>query len=257
MTGSVVGNIDVAQIVLYLFWLFFALLIVYLRREDKREGYPLESPRPDREEVWTIPAPPAPKKFHLASGETVEAPAVNTDTRPINAEPLEVWPGSPLVPIGDPMLAGVGPGSWAPRANRPDTMFDGRPRIVPIELADGFHVSSSDPDPVGMRVYGADGKLAGVVSEIWVDRAEIVLRYLEVEIGESPDVQRVMLPMNFAKLMPFSKSIRVDAINAEHFKNIPPLAFSGTITLLEEERIVAYYGGGTLYANERRAEPVL
>lgn len=37
--------IDFAQLVLYLFWIFFFGLIVYLRREDKREGYPLESDR--------------------------------------------------------------------------------------------------------------------------------------------------------------------------------------------------------------------
>ena len=34
-----------AQVVLYAFWIFFAGLILYLRREDKREGYPLESDR--------------------------------------------------------------------------------------------------------------------------------------------------------------------------------------------------------------------
>jgi photosynthetic reaction center H subunit len=37
--------IDFAQISIYLFWFFFAGLIIYLRREDKREGYPLESDR--------------------------------------------------------------------------------------------------------------------------------------------------------------------------------------------------------------------
>lgn len=42
MTGSVVGSIDVAQVVLYAFWVFFAGLIWYIRKEDRREGYPLE-----------------------------------------------------------------------------------------------------------------------------------------------------------------------------------------------------------------------
>lgn len=39
------GYIDFATIAIYLFWFFFAGLILYLRREDKREGYPLESDR--------------------------------------------------------------------------------------------------------------------------------------------------------------------------------------------------------------------
>ena len=40
--GSITGYIDVPQLVLYAFWIFFAALIYYLRQEDKREGYPLE-----------------------------------------------------------------------------------------------------------------------------------------------------------------------------------------------------------------------
>ena len=31
---------------LYAFWIFFAGLIFYLRKEDKREGYPLITERP-------------------------------------------------------------------------------------------------------------------------------------------------------------------------------------------------------------------
>ena len=46
--GAITGYIDVAQLVLYAFWIFFAGLIFYLRREDKREGYPLESDRAGR-----------------------------------------------------------------------------------------------------------------------------------------------------------------------------------------------------------------
>lgn len=47
--------IDGAQIALYAFWLFFFGLIIYFRREDKREGYPLESPQGPRE-GWPKPA---------------------------------------------------------------------------------------------------------------------------------------------------------------------------------------------------------
>jgi Ca2+/Na+ antiporter len=37
-----VGNLDVAELVFYAFVLFFICLVFYLRREDRREGYPLE-----------------------------------------------------------------------------------------------------------------------------------------------------------------------------------------------------------------------
>ena len=67
-TGAITGYIDVAQLVLYAFWIFFAGLILYLRREDKREGYPLESERSAHITVQGFPAIPSPKTFKLAGG---------------------------------------------------------------------------------------------------------------------------------------------------------------------------------------------
>ena len=37
------SSIDLAEILFTLFWLFFIGLVLYLHRESKREGYPLES----------------------------------------------------------------------------------------------------------------------------------------------------------------------------------------------------------------------
>ena len=49
--------VDGAQVAIYAFWLFFGGLVYYLRRVDKREGYPLESPQGTRE-GWPQPADP-------------------------------------------------------------------------------------------------------------------------------------------------------------------------------------------------------
>ena len=59
--------IDLTQVLLYAFWLFFALLVYYLRREDKREGYPLRS---DRRNVVVqgFPATPGPKAYPAVPG---------------------------------------------------------------------------------------------------------------------------------------------------------------------------------------------
>jgi photosynthetic reaction center H subunit len=57
--------IDGAQITLYAFWIFFAGLIYYLRREDKREGYPLDSPQGPREGWPAVP----PTKTYLHAEE--------------------------------------------------------------------------------------------------------------------------------------------------------------------------------------------
>jgi len=69
--GAFTSYIDVAQVALYGFWVFFAALLIYLRKEDKREGYPLESDRSPHVTVQGWPAMPAPKVFKLAHGGEV------------------------------------------------------------------------------------------------------------------------------------------------------------------------------------------
>ena len=101
-----------------------------------------------------------------------------------------------MFPDGNPMLDAVGPASYAERANIPDHTIDGLPMIVPLRAAPGFTVSSKDPDPRGMGVYGADRERGGTVTELWVDRAEPQIRYIEVDTG----TRRVLLPINFAKI---------------------------------------------------------
>ena len=69
----ITSYIDFAQLSLYAFWLFFAGLIWYLRREDKREGYPLES---DRRKVKVQGWPPIPpEKFFYRAVPTGAASA--------------------------------------------------------------------------------------------------------------------------------------------------------------------------------------
>jgi photosynthetic reaction center H subunit len=54
--------LDLTTLVLYAFWIFFAALIYYLRREDKREGYPLVS---DRRNVTVQGFPAVPPRKHF------------------------------------------------------------------------------------------------------------------------------------------------------------------------------------------------
>jgi len=100
------------------------------------------------------------------------------------AEPAHGWAGAPLVPVNDnPMLDGIGPGAWADRADVPDLDFEGRVKIVPLRAAPHFQVSAKDRDPRGLPVVGADGEVGGTVVELWVDMAESLFRYLELEIS--------------------------------------------------------------------------
>jgi photosynthetic reaction center H subunit len=173
MSAAFTQYIDVAQVVLYLFWAFLAYIIIYLHREDKREGYPLENERSAHITVQGWPAVPAPKEYLLADGSKVYAPRAEPyDARPVKATPIGPWPGAPLEPDGDPMVDGVGPASYAERLDIPDATVHGTPKLVPLRKAEGWHIEERDPDPRGMPVIAADGKQGGTVKDVWVDVAE-------------------------------------------------------------------------------------
>ena len=72
--GAITQYVDVAQIVLYLFWIFFAGLIYYLIRDGHREGYPMVSDGDGWIEGW--PPTPSPK------------------TAPASSPARSTWPGA-------------------------------------------------------------------------------------------------------------------------------------------------------------------
>ncbi len=256
--GAITGYIDVAQVVLYVFWGCFAALIYYLLSEGKREGYPLESDRTrrtDRMVVQGYPRVPKAKVYRLADGREVHAPGAVPDTRELKAEPVAAWPGAPFRPTGDPMLAEVGPGAWAERAEVPDATFDGQPRLVPLRADPDYQVAAEDPNPVGMPVIAGDGVEAGTIAEVWIDRAESVIRYYEVVLPGDP-ARVVMLPAGFARVDRSARAVHVRSIFAARFAQVPQLAARDVITLREEERVMAFYGAGTLYATPRREESI-
>lgn len=276
-TGAITSYIDVAQLVLYAFWLFFAGLIFYLRREDRREGYPLESDLPERYRALPgpqlLPLIPEPKTFQLAHGATVMAPSGKVDSRQVLAERVAVWPGAPLQPTGDPMRDAVGPAAYAEREEAPERMVDGEPMIVPLRVATDHYVEPRDPDPRGMEVLGADNRLAGIVRDVWVDRAEPQIRYLEVELPAEPPAaslgegeaaivtplptSRVLLPIGFARIDRWQRRVRVQSILAGQFAHVPTLKNPDLVTKREEDRISAYFASGNLYATPDRMEPLL
>ena len=259
LRGSLTGYIDVAQMTLYAFWFFFAGIIFYLRREDKREGYPLEADNFPKGKTMKegFPFIPRPKVFRLTHGGTASAPNFKRDVQPILARPVDPYPGSPLQPTGDPMLDGVGPASYALRADVPELMIDGEPLIVPMRRATETSVDAEDADPRGMAVFGADGLKAGVVSDIWVDQAEPQIRYLEVAVDAAGSAASVLLPMGFARIVRRRRMVKVNSILARHFATVPGLKSPDQVTKLEEDRITAYYSSGHLYAKPSRLGPLL
>ncbi len=256
--GAITSNIDVAQLTLYAFWLFFAGLIIYLRSEDRREGFPLQSDTKPYKRLGRFMGIPKPKTFLLENGETRTAPRDETSVPVTTALPIGGWPGAPLHPIGDPMLAGVGPGSYANRADVPDTIFDsGAPKIVPLRADHEFSLAAEDPDPRGMTVIAGDQKTIGTVSDVWIDRAEVVIRYLEIEIPTLDGARRILVPMPAVKIDARRRRVLIDAILSTQFANVPTIKSSEQVTFLEEDKIAAYYAAGRLYATPARQEPLI
>ena len=260
MHAAITSYIDVAQITLYLFWGLLAGVIYYLHQEDKREGYPLVLDSPQGGTTEGFPFVPAPKTFLLADGTIVQKPdARSGDNRPVKATPAEAWPGAPLVPDGDPMRDGVGPAAYAERLDIPDATFHGTPKLVPLRIAanDGFHLDHNDPDPRGMPVLGLDGVQGATVRDVWVDRAEYIVRYFEIELAGDAGARRALLPTTLTRISSEKQAVLVRSIAAAQFAHVPAHKSPDQVTRLEEDKICAYYSSGHLYATPERSEPLI
>ena len=105
-----------------------------------------------------------------------------------------------------------------------------------------------------MEVIGADGMIAGTVVDAWADRSETLFRYLEIALAGH--TRTVLVPMTFVQFAPRHR-IKVRAIRADQFAGVPALRNPDRVTLLEEDKIMGYYGGGQLYAMPGRMGPLL
>lgn len=242
------GNFDLASLAIWLFWGFFALLIYYLQTENMREGYPLET-----EDGAAAPNQgpfplPAPKTFELPHGRgSVTVPNGAREARELAMARTAVSEGFPHMPTGDAMVDGVGPASWAPRRDVPELDGHGHVKIKPMSKADGFMVSAGR-DPRGMQVQGNDLHVVGTISDLWVDVPEQMVRYLEMTLT---DGSVRLIPMTMAKIGPVR--VHVNSLSSDRFAGIPTAKSKSEITLLEEEKVTAWFAGGTMYTADQRA----
>ncbi len=254
--GAVLARFDVAQIAIYVFWGSFAALIWYLRREDHREGYPLVGDY-EGQEIFSVPPLPTPKTFTMADGHEVKAPRPEP-VETFKSQPSLPWAGAPYVPTGNPMVDGVGPAAYANRADVPDHAYDdGLPKIVPLRNAGEFFLSVEDTDPRGFEVVANDDKIVGHITDVWIDRAEYIIRYLEMGRLDSLGGGTVILPSTFIKFLNKRQEVTCSFLSSAQFATVPQLKNPDVITLREEDRLMGYFAGGQLYGKPNRTEPVL
>ncbi|MDX2288139.1 MAG: photosynthetic reaction center subunit H [Hyphomicrobiaceae bacterium] len=259
MNYGITSHIDVAQIVLYAFWLFFFGLILYLRREDRREGYPMETEVSGKvhwdSAIWT----PKPKFWKLPDGTMLQAPRAENIEPPLHGRRISRLDGAPYEPTGNPLTEAFGPASYALRMDVPDKTGYGDDKIVPLRILSDMKVIDGDADPRGMPVVSGDGVEVGKVSDLWVDRSESLVRYYEIELA-SAGAARVLVPMQLATVVTwqlFDKIdrpyLRIRSLKSAQFDSVPRTKSTIRVTRLEEDMISAYYAGGEFF--NVRAQP--
>lgn len=255
MDYYITGNLDIASVALWLFTAFFVGLVIYIQRENMREGFPLENDDGTPNPHLGLPMPEA-KTFKLPHGRgEVSVPDGKPDARgDLALKRSHNSDGFPFEPTGDPLVDGVGPAAWCVRRDVPELDGHGHPKIIPMSASEQFAVSAGR-DPRGMKVQAGDGEIVGTISDMWVDEPEQMVRYLEITLDADHGGGKRLVPMTFAKIT--AEAVRIHAIFGSHFAAVPTTASPRQVTLLEEEKISAYYGGGKLYASDARLEPQL
>ncbi|WP_375257676.1 photosynthetic reaction center subunit H [Citreimonas sp.] len=252
------GNLDLASISLWIFFLFFVGLVVWIQRENQREGYPLVDEDGSQADAGSVFPNPKDKTFILPHGRgEYTVPSKQPPERAGIDAMLEATASSggfPYIPTGNPLADGVGPASWANRRDEPELDGKGHPKIVPMAGLEGFAVAAGR-DPRGLPVVAGDGAIVGKIVDMWLDEPEQLVRFLEIELDPEFGDGTRLVPLTLARIL--RNQVKVHSIYGKHFAGVPQLKGANQITKLEEDKIAGYYGGGKLYADETRMGPQL
>ena len=250
--GAITQYIDVAQAAWWLFFLAFIGIVLLLRREDQREGYPKDNlGLPPL--AGPMPLPP-PRTLLRLDGSATAQPH-HDPAPPVRAHPQFRFAGGPLVPDGNPLTAAVGPGTYAMRSDKPFLMADGMPQVQPLRTAAGWDVMPGETDLRGMRVLDIRFLPVGRVEELWVDRGVKILRYLEISLdegqglGKGGGAGRVLLPIHHCEVHERERDIRVTALHRGQFNDVPRPRAPDSISAREEDMVNAYYAGGRFHSD--------
>ncbi|MEL6571155.1 MAG: photosynthetic reaction center subunit H [Pseudomonadota bacterium] len=241
------GNVDLASVAIWGFWIFFAGLIIYLQTENMREGFPMvdDDGSPASRDAG-LPVPKD-KTFELRDGRgSISVPSGQNQERPnlAIAQTSEAG-GWPMEPTGDAMVDGVGPASWVARRDVPELDAHGHAKIKPMSSLDDFKVSAGR-DPRGLPVVGGDGEVAGRIIDMMIDVPEQMVRFLVIDLNPEQSGETRLIPMNMARIG--ADRVVVKSLHAHRWNGIPQAKSVAEVTLLEEEKVMAWFGGGAMYS---------
>lgn len=253
--GQISDQIDIPTVLSWVFVLFFVALVFWLQRESKREGYPLKASPFTKERMDGFPPPPEePQTYILNEGGTIQAPHYY-EQAPTSAKPVHQFDGTAFSPVGNPLLAAIGPGSWVMKKDVPALTERGDLLLQPLSALHEWSIRKEDSDPRGMIVYDWRWNEIGRVAELWIDRGIKIVRMLEVELHGNVHAGRVLVPIYHTEIREKAREVRVTALWAHQFAEVPMPAKPGMMTGQEEERLNAYYSAGLFYRDSPLTTP--
>lgn len=253
MFRNLTQHIDLAQIAFWVFFLLFLGMVWFLRRNDKREGYPMYASPFTRQRLLGFPLPPPPHTYVLNEGGRTDTPHLYQQAGP-RAEPFRRFDGTPYTPVGNPLTACLGPGAWVMRRDEPMMTEKHEPVLKPLRELDDWTIAAGETDPRGMTVFDWRWRGVGRVHDIWVDRAIRIIRLLEIDLDGGG---RVLTPIYHTNINEKRREVRVTALQAHQFPGIPMPAQDNLITAREDERLNAYFAAGRFYRQSDLTDPQL
>ena len=129
------------------------------------------------------------------------------------------------------MLDGVGPGAYADRADVADMTFDGAAAAsCRCARRRASRVAPATPTRAACRCSVPTAWSAAPCVDLWVDRSEMLFRYLEVEVPARSGTRRVLLPVNFSRIGDARRS-RCSRSSARSSRRCPAPAQPEQVTL--------------------------
>ena len=248
MFRNVTAFIDVPDAAWWLFFLAFIAICWVLRKNDKREGYPLVASPFAGGALLGAPEPGSPLTYVLNEGGTTSTPHYYP-APPADTAPLYPFDGTPFQPVADPLHTPLGPGAWVMRKDTPMLTEGGEKLLQPLRVCHDWSLAEGETNPRGMAVFDCRWRPVGIVADVWIDRGSRIIRHLEVELHEALGGGRVLVPIFHTVIGEHTREIRVTALSAAEFAAVPMPAEPDGITAREEDKLNCYYAAGKFYRN--------